>query len=497
MDYNFSLENFKIFWSQDPIVIFDTNAILHLYRMSSKTTEDILDNFQNIPKHQIWLPHQVIVEYKRNKDDSRKSEFNKYKGVHKDINGIIEQTQSKVSKKFDYYGKLNFPKIEELRKETIKLLSEIKANTKKYVANIEDEIELNNKMLKEDKIDQFVNELIQHRCIGNAYSVPELLDIYREGEERYKYKIPPGYEDMDKDKKDPTKTHKYGDLLVWKQLIDKAITDNKSIIFVTNDIKEDWWVKENDVLIKPREELYEEFIMSTSQEIEIMNLTNFYTVFAKTYNVFSNRTAIEMDSKEICNEIIESFEWSSIIDKDGKLTSSLIHDGDLQDYTENVLSDVEVVEYGFPFIEEVIDFNIDDEDFVRIEAQFSNVLITVITESYSSDYEESNYFKIVINGTLILEFKISENNESLVKSDSEKVYIDNWEITEVEKYIDDTTDDICFICNKNKAVYYTDAREGLCKGCSTNFDPCPDCGTFYPKGELHGNFCYKCEMANT
>ncbi|MCY8810674.1 PIN-like domain-containing protein [Bacillus atrophaeus] len=496
MDYNYSLEEFKTFWSQNPIVVFDTNAILHLYRMSSKTTEDILKNLQNIPKHQIWLPHQVIVEYKRNKDDSRKSEFHKYKGVHKDINGIIEQTQSKVSKKFDYYGKLNFPKIEELRNETFKLLSEIKDNTKKYVLDIEDEIELNNKILKEDKIDQFVKELIQHRCIGNAYTVPELLNVYREGEERYKYLIPPGYEDMDKDKNDPTKTHKYGDLLVWKQLIDKAAIDNKAIIFVTNDDKKDWWVKENDVLIKPREELYEEFNMSTSQEIEIMNLTNFYRVFAKTYNVFSNRTAIEMDSKDICNEIIKGFEWSSIIDKDGELTYSFIHDGDFQCYIENVLSDVEVVEYGFPFIEEIIDFNIDEEDCVRIKAQFSNFLQTIITESYSSSYEEINDFEVKINGTIIFEFEISESNESLVKSENQKVYIDSWDITEVKKDVVDPSD-ICFVCNKKDAVYYTDARDGLCKSCSMNYEPCPKCGIFYRKGELHGSFCYKCEMAST
>ncbi|WP_423734311.1 PIN-like domain-containing protein [Bacillus velezensis] len=495
MDYAYNLEDFKTFWSQSPIVVFDTNAILHLYRMSSTTTEDILKTLKNIPQEQIWLPHQVVVEYNRNKENSRASEFSKYKKLQKEIKGIIEQTKSKVSSKLDYYVKLDFPEIEDLRDNTLELLNKINITVEKYNSKIKDEVDLNSKILKEDKIDQFVKELIQSRCVGSCYSILELIDIYNEGESRYKYKIPPGYEDIEKDKTDPTKTHKFGDLLIWKQLIDKAILDNKPVIFVTNDDKEDWWLIENGTYIKPREELYEEFNVNTSQDIEIMNLTNFYTVFAKAHKMFSKRAAIEMKGKEICSEIITNMEWYSIIDKDGELTSSLIHDGVLQTHVDNLLSNVDVHDYGFPELNYLIYLNFDDEDHVRVEFEFDSLLITSITEEYSSSYGETNDFAIKINGKIAFEFafQINENDDLFLTSDSENAYIEHWEIANVEKIFSEGTE-ICFVCNKNESIYYTAAREGVCKFCSTGFVPCPKCGNLYRRGELHGNFCYNCEM---
>lgn len=89
--------------------------------------------------------------------------------------------------------------------------------------------------------------------------------IYEEGADRYKRRIPPGFED-EKDKKDKTKEYdgivyldEFGDLVVWKQIIDKAKNDQKPIIFVTDDVKEDWWQIEKGRTIGPRVELLNEF----------------------------------------------------------------------------------------------------------------------------------------------------------------------------------------------------------------------------------------------
>lgn len=65
--------------------------------------------------------------------------------------------------------------------------------------------------------------------------------------------MPPGFKDSGKDG-----TDKYGDLVIWLQMIDKAKADGKSIVFVTADTKEDWWWKSHGHTLGPRRELVEE-----------------------------------------------------------------------------------------------------------------------------------------------------------------------------------------------------------------------------------------------
>lgn len=489
-NYNFTLEEFKDFWELEPIVVFDTNAILHLYKLSSTTSEDILTTLNLIPKNQLWLPNQVLIEYNRNMEDSRSSEFNKYRGVVNYIKGIINSNKDNINEKFEYYASLEFPKIEELRYEVFKYLSQIERCAVQYEKDVNDEIESNREMLNKNKVDTFVQELKKYNGIGGKYTVSQLLQIYREGEERYKYSIPPGY--CDSGKKDPTNTDKFGDLIIWKQIMDKAKMDKKSVIFVTNDTKKDWWktkeVKNKDVRVKPRDELYEEFEMMTSQKIEIMDLNNFYTVFARHNNVLNNRTAIEMNVEEICQDILENFDWSTIIDKDGVLTASLIHDGVLQGYLANILSDVDIYDHGTPSIE-TADISIDEEDNVHIEAIFTNTLSATISEAFSSEYVEDENYDIKINGVILFVFKINDEDNTLIKADSEEITIKEFSITDVEQDIHIC----CSICNMKKPDYYTTDGDGICVRCSSNFDRCPDCGYLFEQGTLHGGYCSECE----
>jgi hypothetical protein len=49
----------------------------------------------------------------------------------------------------------------------------------------------------------------------------QLKSLALEGEERYKNEIPPGYRDGKKDaSRDPFR--KYGDLIIWKQIINQG-----------------------------------------------------------------------------------------------------------------------------------------------------------------------------------------------------------------------------------------------------------------------------------
>ena len=77
-------------------------------------------------------------------------------------------------------------------------------------------------------------------------SQEKLNELYSEGELRYKNKIPPGYKDESKGDEEfffdnLSYKRKFGDLIIFKQIIEfskeKAI---KNVIFISEDIKEDW-----------------------------------------------------------------------------------------------------------------------------------------------------------------------------------------------------------------------------------------------------------------
>ena len=78
----------------------------------------------------------------------------------------------------------------------------------------------------------------------------------------------PGYKDDGKDEatsSGPTNYRKYGDLVVWRQIIDRAIEAKKGVIFVNDDKKEDWWLVFRGKTLGARPELICEFLEKTGQ----------------------------------------------------------------------------------------------------------------------------------------------------------------------------------------------------------------------------------------
>jgi len=107
--------------------------------------------------------------------------------------------------------------------------------------------------------------------VGKAFTDKELATIFSEGRERYKSKTPPGY----KDEKDKPGNDAFGDLVIWKELIEKSKADKKSVIFVTDDAKEDWWLIHDERTLGPRPELLKEFAQATGQRCYLYSSESF------------------------------------------------------------------------------------------------------------------------------------------------------------------------------------------------------------------------------
>ena len=84
--------------------------------------------------------------------------------------------------------------------------------------------------------------------VGSPYASDRLANIYNDGEKRYQANIPPGFMDA-KGKKDNSK---YGDLVLWFQIMDKAKEKKSPVVFICDDAKEDWWWVFSGKTIGPR-----------------------------------------------------------------------------------------------------------------------------------------------------------------------------------------------------------------------------------------------------
>lgn len=239
---------------ENGIILFDTNVLLNLYRYSDATRETLLELIGKFSK-QIFLPHQSALEYNRNRYEVIAEQEKAYKEFLDKISQIQKDLQS-TSKPPLLTAKVD----KDLNNVFEKVSLEVEESIKKYCA-----------YLQGDPIYDRISDLFESK-ITDSFDDKKLLEIYKEGEERFKMKIPPGFED----EKTKEGNRKYGDLVLWKQVIELAKVKKKDIILVTDERKIDWWWKIRDGRnMGPRQELVEEIKREASVEFYMYSSERF------------------------------------------------------------------------------------------------------------------------------------------------------------------------------------------------------------------------------
>lgn len=275
---------------------FDANTLLNLYRYSEVTRKDFLHVLKFI-KDNLFIPFQVAFEYLNNRikviDGLEKS----YLDLEQSYNDFF-QNNLKIT--------INNYK----RHPSIDIDSVLKYN-EEFLIKISTLLEKQKKKHPDFKTKDYILEeltLLFECCVGKEPSKLDLKKNYEEGKERYLEEIPPGYKDL-KEKEKKGLRHLYGDLLIWKELIEYSKKNKKPLIFVTDDGKEDWWKKENGITIRPREELIKEFYDLTGIRILIYNSDQFLK-FAKQRGLVSDlkdKTIEEIKDIRISDEARNEF----------------------------------------------------------------------------------------------------------------------------------------------------------------------------------------------
>lgn len=253
-----SAEQYEKLW-KEAVIVLDTNVLLNLYRLPTVARDELFGVLELL-KERIWIPHQVALEFQRRRLTVIASERKATEEALTAASELVDEIKSKVEGlQIDKRGLgiESQPLLAELEKANGQLLEAIRTT---HNAQLD--------ISASDPVRERLDNLLEGRVGVGPSSQEELDTLIVGGDDRFKEKIPPGFADADKDKNPNDATfvfdhikyqRKFGDLILWRQLIQHVKgSQDKAVLLITADRKEDWWWREQGKTVGPHPELIRE-----------------------------------------------------------------------------------------------------------------------------------------------------------------------------------------------------------------------------------------------
>lgn len=284
-------KDYKKIWENAYIVI-DTNVIMNFYRYSDTSREELWKVLE-ILKDRLWMPYQISFEYLKNREN---------------IIDNVEKSFTKIKEEFRKNAETLKNKLQTVDKKDMKckdnIINVINESNEKIRKIIEKEQDEQHDFKNEDIVLKKMLQLFNGKCSENE-TEEKIKEIKAEANRRCENKIPPGYLDF-------KKQENHGDYYIFYSLKQKSKKEKRDIIFVTDDDKEDWYLKKDGMIKSGRLELLQEFYVETKQLLLICTTD----LFLKSYNKYcSGRTPDnvieeiqdirEKEKSEVANEKFE------------------------------------------------------------------------------------------------------------------------------------------------------------------------------------------------
>lgn len=294
---------FQQLWD-DAIVVVDTNVLLQLYRVPKASRDETVAVLRAFGSR-LWIPFHVALEFQRNRLKVIAAERKALEGVLSDSKRALDNVIENVEKiELDKRGI-------EVEEEPIR--TSLRDAAERVSSALEKARQAQALVSHDDPIRDVLCDLLEGR-VGSAPDSQDHLDkIFTQGEQRYIDRVPPGFLDDSKGDGAGEATFvagglkyqkKYGDLLIWKQLLEHARSKKvKRIIFVTSDNKEDWWLRYQGQTLGPLPELISE---ARRNEVEDFWMYSFFQFMEQA----SQRSKVKV-STDTLNEAREVDRLSS------------------------------------------------------------------------------------------------------------------------------------------------------------------------------------------
>lgn len=299
--------------------VFDTNVLTSVYKRSDDARDALYKVIKSLGDR-LWIPYQVVHELLDNRATIVHAQAGLYSGAIDSLTAVLESFNSTTKHPF-------LP--ESLHNEFVavsnKVLDELASKRDFH------DLRLTNDDVKADLAGMLAGK------IGRRYSDEELKAITIEGEKRYANRIPPGFEDINKHKGSTVFSDvckRYGDLIIWKQVIEKAKELNRPVIFVTGEQKDDWWNRQGGKTIGPLPRLIEEFDDETDQDFFLYSHHQFLDLANVYLKQNTSTEVIEEVRDAALNEEYKLYYDDSVLEHPWPMFSSDDVDGDNQNADE-------------------------------------------------------------------------------------------------------------------------------------------------------------------
>lgn len=473
----------KILNDEKTIMVFDTNIYLNLYRYSPDVRMDYFNIYKNEKIiRKLYLTETILYEIEKNMKAIMESKHDTLENRIKDINKI--DIEKLISKKFNEMKRLNFPNIEDLKRDLIAKGEELSEVFEEYLINHGEILsDLEQDLQEIDMVKEMKEILQENNKVIKGFKIIDLYKITEEGEKRYKDRQAPGYDDS-KNKKGLSK---FNDFIIWKEVIKFCKENNKNLIYVTEDKKE--WNNNNEFPTN----MIEEFKNNTSNEILGMDISEFIDKFCLIENITKpNGLTFILNKKqeEEIENILDDIKWE--IEKE------------IESMGEDCANKETLTNYDGSYFE--------IEEIESIELMDSKIEIEKNTADYILEFEieikanSKSYYGKDDDGTPYLanrhthflkgnvevhikrEIELYAEIENGIELEDIKIYIEP-----LEEYKSYTEDDLCVICGTNPGEYYYDDEGLVCSECISDLEECPTCGKYYDNEKMAGDgFCLGC-----
>lgn len=295
------------------LFVFDTNVLTGIYRRSEEA-RDAQYKMMVALGERLWVPHRVIYEFLDNRAKIVHDQAQLYSASINELQGMLSG--------FEVVTKHPFLSAEIYR--------EFNVVSQKVLAELEASREFHNNRITDDDVKLRLADILEGK-VGSAFPETRLVEIVKEGELRYAQNIPPGFEDRGKHKNSTITEEirkRYGDLIIWHQVIEKAKAEQRPVILITGDQKPDWWAEQSGKKLGPHPALIEEFKALSGQDFYLYSYHGFLD-FANQY--------LDLDQKT-SESVIEEVRESALMDAEAseEEVQKLVNDARIDDLLHSV-----------------------------------------------------------------------------------------------------------------------------------------------------------------
>jgi hypothetical protein len=257
--------------------VFDANVLLRGYLLAEAGQRSLLEALRWLrSKDRLWLPHQFALEYHRGREGKIFEAIRAIDLAAKEIAGTEEQIKRSVAQ-FVRAG--IGPEFGQLQKRLTEARDRLRAQ------------------VDDDDYGENICALFDGR-VGPAPVESELAAWREEADVRYGSHRPPGFKDAGK-----PGDRRYGDYFGWKQLVRQATEMQWDVVFVTHDLKDDWWDRRHGETLGPRKELLAEFAGATRHAFWMYPLSQFLRHAGTTFEVgVADELVAQLEESEVVIE---------------------------------------------------------------------------------------------------------------------------------------------------------------------------------------------------